>query len=269
MEEVVLQCAAGTDDCGDRTFYRNDSDGTCTGTIDFDQFFCTIDNVPFTCTNDFAHGCGSETEGCNATSQEILACRNSGGIWFGDICSCEPASPILIDVAGNGINLTDAQNGLRFDLNGDGFSESLSWTAPGSDDSWLAFDRNGNGFIDNGTELFGNFTPQPSSTNRNGFIALAEYDKAVNGGNEDGLINNQDTVISSLRLWQDSNHNGLSESGELSTLASRGILSIGLDYRESRWRDRHGNEFRYRAKIFGTRSAELGRWAFDVFLLLG
>ncbi len=183
-------------------------------------------------------------------------------------CTCPDGintSPIVIDVDGTGFSMTDAAHGVAFNILNDGVPLQLSWTSNTSTNAWLALDRNDNGAIDSGAELFGDLTPQPASSNPNGFIALAEYDKPQNGGSGDGRIDRRDLIFSQLRLWQDVNHNGISEPNELRSLSE--ILSaIDLDYKESRKVDPYGNRFQYRSRVFDVNGKQAGRWAWDVFL---
>ena len=206
---------------------------------------------------------------CLATPEMKLACTNivtpgGRGYWDDGRCTCVvPASPIVIDTIGEGMRLTSASNGVIFDIRGDGHPIQLAWTAADSKNTLLALDRNSDGKIGDGTELFGNYTDQPPSPNQNGFLALAEFDKPENGGNNDGFITAQDSVYSRLLLWIDANHNGVSEPYELHSLPELGIVSISLDYKPSGRRDVYGNIFRYRAKYHSIRLGD--RWAFDVF----
>jgi hypothetical protein len=175
---------------------------------------------------------------------------------------CCPGSPVILDLEGNGFELTDLAGGVRFNLNPNGNAERISWTAAGSDDAWLALDRNGNGVIDDGTELFGNFTPQPPSSGRQGYLALAWMDR-----NHDDVIDTQDAIYNDLRLWQDRNHDGVSDPDELSLLETHGVLGLDIRFTGLRKTDEHGNLFRYAANVFLAPGSRVAPTTYDVFLI--
>lgn len=172
----------------------------------------------------------------------------------------DPGSPILIDLDRGGFDLTSVEKGVAFDIDGDGEAEQIAWTAVGSGDGFLVLDRNENGWIDDGTELFGNYTPQPPSREPHGFLALAVYDE-----DGDGWISPADAVYPLLRLWVDHDHDGQSAPSELLTLREAHVRAVSVEPIESRRRDRHGNELRYMALVRLTRGTTP---AVDVFLLL-
>lgn len=104
-------------------------------------------------------------------------------------------------------------------------------------------DRNRNGEIDDGRELFGRHTEQPESTpgeGAHGFRALAVFDDAAHGGNGDGFLDSSDAIFEQLRIWRDLDHDRRSSPSELSALDALGISRLNLDCRESRRRDEHG-----------------------------
>ncbi|MGA8493207.1 MAG: hypothetical protein WB711_22485 [Terriglobales bacterium] len=190
--------------------------------------------------------------------------------WVPEDCQCEFASPIIVDTTGKGFHLTSAQNGVVFDIAGDGHPIQMAWTSATSRNAFLALDRNHNGKIDNGTELFGNFTRQPISRHPNGFLALADFDKPENGGNGDGIIDKRDAVFSHLLLWIDENHDGVSQPNELHTLPELGVYSLALKYKESKRVDQFGNMFRYKAAVNPDPKdgeSKDGRWTYDVFFM--
>ena len=188
-----------------------------------------------------------------------------GQFWDMTQCGCaenppHEGDPLILDLRSNGLELTSVGDGVRFDLTGDGVKEQLGWTAAGSDDAWLARDRNGNGRIDDGLELFSDIEEA------NGFLALGTIDAPASGGNGDGRIDASDRDFAALLLWQDRNHDGISQAGELTTLDANGVQAIDLDYRSSGRHDRNGNYLRYRAKVTSRKESGAGRWAYDVFV---
>jgi hypothetical protein len=172
---------------------------------------------------------------------------------------CVNFTPILIDLRGDQIRLSGAEDGATFDINGLGRTLRVAWPSD-PDDAFLVLDRNGNGVVDNGTELFGNtMRLRDGRVASHGYQALAELD-----ANGDGWVDSPDPAFASLRLWQDRNRNGASEEGELAPLRAYGILRLSTDYIESARRDRFGNRFRFRAKVMCD-SPPSERFSYDVF----
>jgi len=143
--------------------------------------------------------------------------------------------PLILDLDGDGIETHSINNGTYFDHNANGFTERTAWVS--SDDGLLVLDRNGDGTINNGREVFGDQTILKNGQRAaNGFQALADLD-----GNKDGIIDANDVAYSQLRVWQDINGNGVSEGGELKTLAEHGIESLNVTSAISNITDSQGN----------------------------
>ncbi|OBX87874.1 hypothetical protein A7456_07465 [Moraxella nonliquefaciens] len=137
--------------------------------------------------------------------------------------------PLTLDLNGNGIIDvigTDGYKGALFDHNGDGIATATSWVLGA--DGLLVLDRNGDGVINSGRELFGDSTLLSNgSTAHHGYEALAEFD-----GNGDGVINADDEIFSRLKVWQDKNGDGISTQDEMMGLDKLGIDNLSLTYRD-------------------------------------
>lgn len=132
--------------------------------------------------------------------------------------------PLALDLDGDGLETTgiDVGNPVRFDHDGDGLRTGTGWVQ--GDDGFLALDRNGNGSIDNGSELFGVDTVLANGHKASsGFAALADQDS-----NGDGVFDAGDTAFAQVRLWQDANQDGIRQADELKGLAELGIVRIDL-----------------------------------------
>ncbi|WP_447863805.1 calcium-binding protein [Kluyvera sichuanensis] len=144
-------------------------------------------------------------------------------------------SPIILDLDGDGIETRGLQDGIFFDHDGNQFAENTGWV--GADDGLLVLDRNNNGEIDTGQELFGSNTRlNDGSLAKNGYAALQELDS-----NQDGIINQDDEAWQQLQVWQDRNGNASVDEGELLSLEDAGIAAINTGYKNSNLVDQQGN----------------------------
>ncbi|ADN62349.1 calcium-binding protein [Xylella fastidiosa] len=130
--------------------------------------------------------------------------------------------PLVLDLDGDGIETVAAGKHILFDHDGDGIKHASGWVKP--DDGFLVLDRNGNGRIDDGSELFGADTVLANGHKAtSGFEALRDLDS-----NGDGLFDAADARFTDVRVWRDLNQDGQSQANELFTLSSLGIASITL-----------------------------------------
>jgi len=135
--------------------------------------------------------------------------------------------PLVIDLDGDGIEAVNIDGGVLFDFDGDGIKTGTGWI--GADDGILVYDRNGNGIIDGGGELFGVDTIKADGTYaKDGFDALRELDS-----NGDGIFDGSDLEFGNVRVWQDLNQDGISQADELKTLEELNIKSISLKDRNA------------------------------------
>jgi len=136
--------------------------------------------------------------------------------------------PIVLDLDGDGVELIKKQDShAYYDVKGDGFRHNIGWV--GADDGLLAIDKNNDGKIDQADELsFALWTADPNDTDVDGLSAVFDT-------NHDGKIDSADARFNDLRIWQDANGDGVSDAGELKTLAERSITSISLDVARTEW----------------------------------
>jgi hypothetical protein len=133
------------------------------------------------------------------------------------------STPLVLDLNGDGVQTTHLTSGVQFDLNADGVKETTGWTAGG--DGLLAIDLNGDGQINDGSELFGSsFKLGDGSLAKDGFEALESLDS-----NHDGVVNGSDQLFASLEVWVDTNNDGISDKGELHSLSDLGITQFNLN----------------------------------------
>lgn len=214
-------------------------------------------------TNAFLNG---QCDHCNQWACQQISRGYDEGLceilcgWGRDRDDCEqtpwgwdcPPCPIALDLQGNGLKLSGPNPPLYFDLDGDGTLDHTSWTRRQTKDGFLVFDRNGNGLIDDGRELFGTATPPLLATEpvRHGYEALAEFDRISLGGNENGMLDEGDRMFQHLQVWRDRNRDGVTQDGELAALAELGITEISLSYYRDDQEDQWGNVQRWWSPIY-------------------
>lgn len=164
------------------------------------------------------------------------------------------ADPLVFDLDRDGFETLETEDGVYFDENNTGLKEKTEWVA--ADDGLLALDVNNDGVINDGSELFGTSTVLADGTlAESGFEALAQYDE-----NQDGMIDEKDSIFSKLLVWQDKNSDGISGQDELHTMEDLGVTSISLQYAQDNGRNTAAVEFE------NGQATKVGEFFFDAQL---
>lgn len=138
------------------------------------------------------------------------------------------------------LHLTSSDAGVRFDLDGDGIVDRVSWPERGANVAFLAIDRNADGRITSGRELVGN-AMQPGA--RNAADALLTIFRQTQSA-PSGSVHEGHAVYDQLLLWNDRNADGRSEPDELIKLRDR-FTAVGLGFTMVHWLDPYGNDIRF------------------------
>lgn len=156
-----------------------------------------------------------------------------------------PTDPLVLDLNGDGVKLTNySDSPVLFDADNDGGSlEQTGWVS--SQDGIVVHDLNADGKINNISETLSEYYNGVAGSNgvagtkpfANGFAALKSLDS-----NSDNQFTSADAAWSSLRVWQDANHDGKTDAGELKTFADLGITAINLNTVAQSGEVRDGNE---------------------------
>ena len=232
--------------CDPISTFGTGTDGYC----DTDEF-CVGTNCsdPLSCLCGFGD---NDSDGICDTYEEWQAWTGGGGGGGGGLQAfVDPdhdpiVDPIVISIHG-GYKFSGEDDQVSFDIDGDGDVDRLTWTARGSATGFLAFDRSGNGRIDNGSELFTDASDRPILGDRSkwtGFMLLGMSDS-----NEDDEITEADDIWTKLLLWIDANHDGESQPAELTSLAANGITALGLKPTHTGRRDPNGNLLRWKSSM--------------------
>ena len=208
------------------------------------EFYDMYNNVyQYMTTTEYLTGSGT-------TSQKIFTQKENDSVTNAKQKTDPPKDPIVLDLNQDGIYSTDLEHGTHFDYDGDGFAEKTAWVT--AEDGLLVRDINGNGIIDNGSELFGDRTIlSDGSVAADGFQALQDLDD-----NGDGIINHLDRAFLELKVWTDKNGDGITQADELHTLTELDITGILLNKTGNRT-DQNGNTITGTAEILREEKSRL------------